>query len=67
MRAYLGYSGWSAGQLENELESGTWIVASPPADLFERPVQETLWRSLLADEGGEWQLMVDEPEEPGKN
>jgi len=67
MRAYLGYSGWSAGQLENELESGTWIVASPPADLFERPVQEALWRSLLADEGGEWQLMVDEPEEPGKN
>ena len=67
MRAYLGYSGWSAGQLENELESGTWIVASPPADLFERPVQEELWRSLLADEGAEWELMVDEPEEPGKN
>jgi putative transcriptional regulator len=67
LRAYLGYSGWSAGQLENELECGTWIVASPPADLFERPMQEALWRSLLADEGDEWRLMVDEPEDPGKN
>jgi putative transcriptional regulator len=67
LRAYLGYSGWSAGQLETELESGTWIVASPPADLFERPMQESLWRSLLADEGDEWRLFVDEPEEPGKN
>jgi putative transcriptional regulator len=67
LRAYLGYSGWSAGQLENELDSGTWIVASPPADLFERPMQDSLWRSLLADEGDEWKLFVDEPEETGKN
>ena len=67
LRAYLGYSGWSAGQLENELKSGTWIVASPPADLFDRKVHETLWRTLLADEGDEWRLMVDEPDEPGKN
>ena len=46
LRAYLGYSGWSAGQLETELESGTWIIASPPADLFERPMKEALWKSL---------------------
>jgi putative transcriptional regulator len=67
LRAYLGYSGWSAGQLETELRTGTWIVASPPADLFERPMQEGLWRALLCDEGDEWRLMVDEPDEPGKN
>ena len=67
LRAYLGYSGWSAGQLENEIESGTWIISSPPADLFDRPMQDSLWRSLLADEGDEWKLFVDEPEETGKN
>ncbi len=26
----LGYAGWSSGQLENEIESGSWIIA--PAD-----------------------------------
>jgi putative transcriptional regulator len=67
LRAYLGYSGWSAGQLENELESGTWIVASPPADLFERPMHDALWRGLLSEEGDQWRLLVEEPEEPGKN
>jgi putative transcriptional regulator len=67
LRAYLGYSGWDAGQLERELKSGTWIVASPPADLFERPMKEALWRSLLSEEGEQWRLLVDEPEEPGKN
>jgi hypothetical protein len=30
-------------------------------------MQEALWRSLLSDEGDEWRLMVDEPDEPGKN
>jgi putative transcriptional regulator len=67
LRAYLGYSGWSAGQLETEIESGTWIIASPPPDLFERSMHESLWRSLLADEGEEWRLLADEPDEPGKN
>jgi len=67
LRAYLGYSGWTAGQLENELKSGTWIVASPPADLFERPMQEGLWHSLLSEEGDQWRLLADEPDEPGKN
>jgi putative transcriptional regulator len=67
IRAYLGYSGWSAGQLENELKCGTWIVASPPADLFERPMQDELWRSLLSEEGDQWRLLADEPDEPGKN
>jgi len=67
LRAYLGYSGWSAGQLENELKFGTWIVASPPADLFERPMHEGLWRGLLSEEGDEWRLLVDEPDEPGQN
>jgi len=67
LRAYLGYSGWSAGQLENELDCGTWIVASPPADLFDRPMLEGLWRALLSEEGDQWRLLVDEPDEPGKN
>lgn len=67
IRAYLGYSGWSKGQLEEELKGGAWIVANPPADLFERPMQEGLWRTLLSEEGDEWRLLVDEPDEPGKN
>ena len=67
LRAYLGYSGWSKGQLESELACGAWIVASPPPDLFQRPMQESLWRGLLSEEGDEWRLLLDAPEEPGKN
>jgi putative transcriptional regulator len=67
VRAYLGYSGWSKGQLEQELKGGAWIVATPPPDLFDRPIEEALWKGLLGEEGDEWRLLIDEPEEPGKN
>lgn len=58
----LGYAGWSAGQLETELASNTWL--STPADtriLFETPVEQR-WQaaaqligvdlSLLAGDAG---------------
>lgn len=43
VRFFVGYSGWTAGQLENEIESGSWL--SMPATI-ERVFasEETLWR-----------------------
>jgi putative transcriptional regulator len=45
VRASLLYAGWSAGQLEGEMEGGSWLVA--PATI-ERvfSTQETLWRQI---------------------
>lgn len=67
IRAFLGYSGWSSGQLENELKQNTWIVADIPADLLEHPQDDGLWRGVLGGVGEEWKLLADEPEDPGRN
>ena len=67
VRAFLGYSGWSAGQLENEMKHRTWIVADVPEDLLTQPATDALWRSVLGREGPEWRLLADEPEHPEEN
>jgi putative transcriptional regulator len=67
LRAFVGYAGWTGGQLEGELEQNTWVVVTAPPDLFDLPMDRTLWRELLAREGAEWRLLADEPEETGRN
>lgn len=67
VRGFLGYSGWSAGQLENEMRARTWIVADVPEDLLAHSQDDTLWQTVLGREGAEWRLLAGEPEEPERN
>ncbi len=67
LRAYLGYSGWSKGQLENELKHNTWIVTDIPGDLLVQPQDDSLWRKVLGNLGDEWKLLAGEPEDTSRN
>jgi putative transcriptional regulator len=67
VRGFLGYSGWSAGQLENEMKHSAWIVADVPEDLLTCASDESLWRTVLGREGAEWRLLANEPEHPEEN
>ena len=67
IRGFLGYSGWSAGQLENEMRMQTWIVADVPEDLLTHSQDETLWKMVLSREGAEWRLLANEPDKPELN
>jgi putative transcriptional regulator len=43
----LGYAGWGAGQLEDELSRNGWInVAADPGVIFDTPVEERYERAL---------------------
>ena len=67
LRAFLGYSGWSKGQLENELRHNTWVITPVGPDLLEGGDGQGLWRTILGGLSPEWRLMAGEPEDPGKN
>lgn len=67
VRGFLGYSGWSAGQLENEMRLRTWVVADVPEDLLTHAQDESLWREVLGREGAEWRLLAGEPDDPELN
>jgi putative transcriptional regulator len=52
VRVYHGYAGWSAGQLESEIEEGSWFVFSAlPSDPF-LTQPEDLWQLVLRRQGG---------------
>lgn len=67
VRAFLGYSGWSAGQLESEMERQTWVVTNVPEDLLAQPQDDLLWKTVLSREGAQWRLFADEPDNPDQN
>jgi putative transcriptional regulator len=67
LRAFLGYSGWTKGQLENELKLHTWVITPVNADLLEKEEGQGLWRVILSGLSPEWKLMAGEPDDPEVN
>jgi putative transcriptional regulator len=67
VRLFAGYSGWSAGQLESELDEPAWIVVPASAgDAFAEDPEE-LWRTALQRAGGSFTLMERMPYDPNLN
>ncbi|AHF93078.1 hypothetical protein OPIT5_25555 [Opitutaceae bacterium TAV5] len=67
LRAFLGYAGWSAGQLEQELKQDTWVVSNLPASLMETEPDVRLWRVVLDGVDERWRLDTGEPDDPSVN
>jgi len=68
VRFFLGYSGWSPGQLSDELSEQTWIVYSESfvQELFENSADQ-LWKSLMKRLGGEFEIQSNYPTDPRLN
>lgn len=67
-RFFIGYSGWSEGQLEAELAEKTWIVSRNDytCNIFSSDPEE-LWREILRNMGGEFQVLANYPIDPRLN
>lgn len=67
IRFFLGYSGWSEGQLEEELDQHTWVINDQFLPrLFDVPA-DGLWREAMKDMGGQYKLMANFPLDPRLN
>lgn len=64
-RFFLGYSGWSPGQLAEELVEGSWIVHehATKKHIF-GTIPDDLWKNVLTEKGGDFAMMVNFPENP---
>jgi len=64
IRFFLGYSGWGAGQLQRELDERSWVVARGRSHYVFDHHSELLWKEVLHEMGGQYQLMAGFPESP---
>ena len=66
-RFYMGYAGWSPGQLEGEMNYDSWIVTEDHKSRIFDENMDSLWSDLLRDMGGEFKIISTFPEDPSVN
>ena len=65
VRVFAGYAGWGGGQLEAELEEGSWVIEpAVDEDVFDGG---DLWANVLRRKGGAFMLVATMPEDPSLN
>ena len=67
VRAFIGYSGWSAGQLENEFLSSSWIATTPQRNLLHHSHDLGLWSLLLREISPLHHILSEAPDDPALN
>jgi len=67
IRFFLGYSGWDAGQLDEELKEDVWIVYNGPIQFILEEPPTGLWREVLKRMGGKYKAIANFPTYPRLN
>jgi putative transcriptional regulator len=66
LRGFLGHAGWSEGQLDEELDQGSWVLSGCLPILKSEPGKID-WHELLCQERSELRLLADAPDDPSLN
>ncbi len=66
-RFFLGYSGWTEGQLDDELKINSWIVTSTSIDNIFSEEPDKMWREILKKMGKKYSILASFPENPSVN
>lgn len=67
IRFFLGYSGWSAGQLERELKENSWVIAKVRSDIIMNSRGLDTWKRVLKSFKNKYRMWADFPESPEMN
>ena len=66
-RAFMGYSGWAPGQLENEMKSGSWLTLPADSSFMFDWDHTRVWTDILQSLGTQYQIYRDMPIDPQMN
>lgn len=67
IRFFLGYSGWSAGQLERELKENSWVIAKVNSDIIMGNRGDDTWKRILRSLKNKYKMWADFPDSPEMN
>ena len=67
VKIFSGYSGWSGLQLDNEIQQKVWTVVDVYNLDYTLPNDQTLWKSIMQNLGGEYLLWANAPEDISLN
>ncbi|MBK7133111.1 MAG: YqgE/AlgH family protein [Bacteroidales bacterium] len=67
IRFFLGYSGWSAGQLERELKEDSWVIAKVRPEIILNNRGEDTWKRVLRSFNNKYRIWADFPDSPEMN
>jgi putative transcriptional regulator len=67
LRAFVGYAGWGAGQLEEEMKQNAWLIHQPTATTLKPDGLSTLWFNIMSALGPWYKLLAAAPDDPSLN
>lgn len=62
IRFFVGYSGWSSGQLGEEMETGSWMTAPMDANYLFKTKPQDMWSQVMYNKGNRYEVLADMPE-----
>lgn len=67
LRAFVGYAGWTAGQLEKELAQHAWLLQKPNRAAFTPERLPKLWFDIMRGLGPWFRMLAAAPDDPSLN
>lgn len=67
VRFFAGYSGWSAGQLEDEIKENSWLVSSIDLEQIMSVDNTDIWKESLSKLGGNFKVWANFPKDQNLN
>jgi len=67
VRAFVGYAGWSGGQLEGELDQKAWVVQQPDREVLDPESCKQMWFTTMRTYGPWFRLLAEAPDDPSLN
>jgi putative transcriptional regulator len=67
IRAFVGYAGWDAGQLEAEMKQKAWIIRKPNRAALRPERLPRLWFDIMNRLGPWYKMLAAAPDDPSLN